>query len=209
MIVPLGTLPARFNLPRMTKVVHIGGHFGEECDDYFANGVDTVTFFEPSLPSFLEMHKRHGGRAGVTLVHTALGPYNGSTFMHVETVNGGQSSSLLPAKEHKRLYPQIVFHLRERVTVMRLDDWMGPDETCDFIAIDVQGYELEVFKGAERALNSVYAVSAEINKEELYEGCARVGDLDAFLGQRGFKRALTEWCGAEGAWGEAIYVRQG
>jgi FkbM family methyltransferase len=204
MIIPLRELGTRCGHP-LTRVLHIGGHYGEECDEYFEQGAELVTFVEPSFTSFAEMHKRIGAREHVVLFHTALGAHNSFGSMYVETANGGQSSSLLRAKVHATQYPQITFDVREFVTVMRCDDLL-PAWGVDFIAIDVQGYELEVFKGATETLKSIRAISAEINREELYEGCALVGEVDAFLGERGFDRIATEWCGI--SWGEAIYTRR-
>ncbi len=207
MILPLRALAAKYSLPPMTRVLHVGGHWGEEFEDYRANDVRRITWVEPSLPSFIEMHRRIGMRGGTRLFHCALGAFNGYAMMHVETANAGQSSSLLKAKVHATQYPQITFDSQELVTVMRADDLFARDaESFDFIAIDVQGYELEVFKGAEETLKSVQAISAEINREELYEGCALVGEVDAWLGARGFDRVETEWCGE--TWGEAIFVRR-
>jgi FkbM family methyltransferase len=209
MILPLRALAAKYSLPPLTNVLHIGGHYGEECDEYFAEGAANVVFFEPSSTSYAEMCRRIGDRPNVRLVNYALGATATLARLHVETANAGQSSSLLRAKVHATQYPQITFDSSEMVHVLPLDaldvlrkEW-GP---WDFIAIDVQGYELEVFKGAEETLRHVQAISAEINREELYEGCALVGEVDAWLGARGFDRVETEWCG--GTWGEGIYVRR-
>jgi FkbM family methyltransferase len=207
-ILPLRALAAKYSLPPMTRVLHIGGHYGEECDEYFREGAASAVFFEPSTSSFQEMARRIGERPGVCLVHAALGNYNGTGVLLVETANAGQSSSLLKAKVHATQYPQITFDSTESITVIRLDNWQGLSHfgPWDLLAIDVQGYELEVFKGAEETLKSVQAISAEINREELYEGCALVGEVDAWLAARGFDRVETEWCG--GGWGEAIFVRR-
>ena len=73
------------------------------------------------------------------------------------------------------------------------------------IVIDVQGYELEVFKGSSNYLNSVDYIMTEVNREELYKGCARVEDLDSFLSDYNFKRVETTWDGI--SWGDALYVK--
>lgn len=58
----------------------------------------------------------------------------------------------------------------------------------DFIKIDVQGYELEVLKGADRLLcESVAAVYSEAQMVPLYEGAALYSDIDQFLRRRGFE----------------------
>jgi hypothetical protein len=46
----------------------------------------------------------------------------------------------------------------------------------------------------------------EVNRAELYKGCARIEDLDMFLSQYGFERVETTWDG--GTWGDAFYVKR-
>lgn len=206
MIIPLLQVASKYGLAPMKRLLHIGGHYGEEFEDYRANGVEYQTWVEPAFESFLEMRSRIGGKAMTRLLHVALGANNGIALMYVERDNAGQSSSLLAPKLHATQYPTIRFtDERELVPVMRADD-LFRGEVFDFIAIDVQGYELEVFKGAIDTLQHVRTISAEINREELYEGCALVDEVDEWLGVLGFDRVETEWCG--GTWGEGIYVRR-
>lgn len=204
MIIPLLEVAGKYNLPPLTRIAHVGGHYGEEYDDYIANGAERIVFFEPVLSSFLEMQRRLADKPKVELVHAACGAANGHTTMYIETANAGQSSSILEAKLHATQYPQITFDGREEVAVMRFDDWAN-GAVFDFMSIDVQGYELQVLMGAGEALYRIQALNIEINREELYKGCARVEEIDELLMQFGFKRVETEWCG--GTWGEGIYVR--
>jgi hypothetical protein len=74
---------------------------------------------------------------------------------------------------------------------------------CNVLMMDVQGYELEVLKGARETLGSIDHVFTEINRAELYEGCPMAEDLDLFLAGFGFFRAETDWAG--GTWGDAYY----
>jgi hypothetical protein len=73
------------------------------------------------------------------------------------------------------------------------------------INIDVQGYELEVFKGAVKTLEIIDIIYAEINLEELYKDCVLVDELDAFLRKFGFIRILTQL--AHKSWGDALYLK--
>jgi hypothetical protein len=75
----------------------------------------------------------------------------------------------------------------------------------DLLAMDTQGYELEVLKGATETLKSVKVVYTEVSNVPLYEGSALVDDIDEFLQPYGFKRVRTDWVG--GTWGDAVYVR--
>ena len=71
--------------------------------------------------------------------------------------------------------------------------------------MDVQGYELEVLKGAAELLADIDYIHAEINRVELYEGCVMVSDLDMFL--QDFVRVNTEWWPGQD-WGDAFYIRR-
>jgi FkbM family methyltransferase len=216
MIISLRQIAAKYSLEPMTRVLHVGGHYGEELQEYITEGAKQVALFEPSSTSFDEMAKRvvsmqsSGASQGVSIfcLRTALGNRCGHATLNVETANAGQSSSLLKAKVHATQYPGITFDSTEDVEICTLDQCGAIDamRPFDFLAIDVQGYELEVFKGGVQTLKGIRAISAEINREELYEGCALVGEVDAFLAAQGFDRVETEWCG--GTWGEGIYVRR-
>jgi FkbM family methyltransferase len=62
----------------------------------------------------------------------------------------------------------------------------------EFLKIDVQGYELEVLKGAERVLSSVDVILTEVNHTELFKGVPLSAELIAWIAQRGF--ALHDIC---------------
>jgi hypothetical protein len=75
------------------------------------------------------------------------------------------------------------------VPVVALDAWVADAgvETVDFLKLDLQGYELEAMKGADRLLREcVRAVYSEAQLVELYEGAAQFSDLDLFLRARSF-----------------------
>jgi hypothetical protein len=142
----------------------------------------------------------------------ALGPENGHVTMSVENhpENKGMSSSCLRQKLHTKMSPDVVFD-RELVVPQRtldsvLHEVILPGASFDFLCMDVQGYELEVLRGAERTLTGVRAIVTEINLAELYEGCVQVGELDRHLGERGFDRVETHM--AHRWWGDACYLRR-
>ena len=72
--------------------------------------------------------------------------------------------------------------------------------------MDVQGYELEVLKGAKKTLESVDYVYCEVNRDEVYENNAYVEELDEFLKEYNMIRVMTSWEGQ--IWGDALYVRE-
>jgi hypothetical protein len=126
--------------------------------------------------------------------------------MNVEEANNGMSSSILKPKLHLEQYPWITFNDKVMVEIDKLDNYIGESENYNFINIDVQGYELEVFKGGSNFLNHVDYIMTEVNNSELYENCAKVKELDDYLSTYDFERVETTWDGV--TWGDALYIKK-
>jgi hypothetical protein len=111
---------------------------------------------------------------------------------------------------HLTQFPNIRFEDIAIVEMVRLDDWskkMNIDiSDYNLLVLDVQGYELEVLKGAEKTLENINVIVTEILREELYEGCVMYQELEAFLNQRGFQMTQSNWVG--GSYGDAIFIKQ-
>ena len=160
-------------------------------------------FFEPLKKNF-EVLKSN--ISNFPIFNLALGNETGQIKMFTESKNNGQSSSILKPKIHLNQYPHIVFDGEEVVEIIKLDDFDYDKEKFNFINIDVQGYELEVFKGAKKVLESIQYILSEVNNAEVYENCVNVSELDVFLGEFGFERVETNWEG--GTWGDAFYIKR-
>jgi len=202
MLLDLEKLKEKYNL-NIKGVLHIGAHFGQEFSTYERMGIKNTMFFEP-LPHTFEMLKKNIGDKAI-LVNTALGNTIGEIQMNVEFANQGQSSSILEPSIHLKQYPHIVFEDKIDVKITKLDTFIEYHEKYNFINVDVQGYELEVFKGAEKYLEHIDYIMAEVNRDEVYKGCPRVEELDKYLGNYGFRRVETTWDG--GTWGDGFYIK--
>ena len=196
-------------------VIHIGAHYGNELYLYLKHEIKNVLMFEPQEKAFKQLRFNISQinpsyDARIDIEKTALGNFKGEVEMFVEKENMGMSSSILKPEFVSIQYPHITFKDKEQVKIDTLDNYLN-DATkiardYDFINIDVQGYELEVFKGASRTLEKVNHIITEVNREELYKGCVKVDELDSFLGEFGFKRELTDWEGQ--TWGDAFYLKR-
>jgi hypothetical protein len=71
----------------------------------------------------------------------------------------------------------------------------------------VQGAELQAIKGMGDLVLAVDAIYSEVNKEELYEGCAVIHEIDEYLKKFNFERVATRWVLGKG-WGDALYVNK-
>lgn len=203
MLLDLQNLKEKYNLD-IKGVIHIGAHVGQEFKTYQIMGIKNVMFFEPLKNTFNRLKENVGDKA--ILVNTALGNIEGEVEMFTETINGGQSSSVLEPDYHLVQHPTIQFNGKEKVKITKLDNFIEENSKYNFINIDVQGYELEVFKGGSEFLNSIDYVMTEVNRAELYKGCAKIEELDQFLKTYGFSRVETTWAG--GTWGDAFYIKK-
>jgi FkbM family methyltransferase len=192
-------------LPR--GVVHVGAHEGQELPVYLAMGFGRVLLVEANPAVFARLASAVGAAPGVELAAYALCDREGTVDLRVTSFD--QSSSLLALKRHREVYPEIEESEVVAVPARTLDGLLeerGAAADFNLLVLDVQGAELLVLQGAERTLAGLDAVVSEINFEELYEGCALAGELDAFLAARGFARAATS-CYHHPSWGDAFYRR--
>ena len=195
----------KYNLD-ISGIIHIGAHYGSEVRDYINHGIQEIVLFEPLSKNFeiLERNCRDTN-ANIEAYNVALGSQVGTSTMYLSD-NDAQSSSILKPKKHIEEMPWIHFNGTEEVEVHTLDSY--DLNGYNFINIDVQGYELEVFKGSLKTLEKIDYIYSEVNKAELYEGCAQMDELDNFLGEYGFKRVETYWPETWYNWGDAFYIKE-
>ena len=146
-----------------------------------------VHAFEP-LPMHIEKFQQMTkGLAGVRIHEIGLGSCPTRTTMKVTDFS--DASSLLPLTETGKQQ----WHLQQvaeiPVQIERLDDWVSSNNlpSPDLIKMDVQGFELEVLRGAERCLTQAKWVLLEASFKSFYKGQCRFDQLVAFLASAGFQ----------------------
>jgi FkbM family methyltransferase len=204
MLLDLINLKEKYNLD-IKGVIHIGAHFGQEYETYEKLNIDKIIFFEPHPKSFSVLYNKLNNKKNIKLINCALGNQEGTIDMNIELANNGQSNSLLIPKKHLEQYPHIKFIDKIKVEINKLDNFLTEDFQYNFINIDVQGYELEVFKGSQKTLTHIDYIMTEINRDEVYENCVQINELDEYLNNLGFIRVETSWAG--GTWGDAFYIK--
>jgi FkbM family methyltransferase len=203
MILELEDLVKKYNM-NVSGVIHIGAHYGEEVSNYVNLGIDDIVLFEPLKENF-EVLKNNVSElnANITGYCVALGNKNQNVNMFLSS-NNLESSSVLKPKIHLNLHPEVVFSGEELVEMKRLDDFLF--ENYNFINLDVQGYEMEVLKGAEKTLKNIDYLYCEVNRNEVYEGNAYIEEIDNYLSNYNMRRVETSWW-YDGPWGDALYIK--
>lgn len=204
MVFDLKQLIKKYNM-NINNIIHVGGHHGQEIKLYKdINPQCRIEIFEPHPRTYEILKNNIKDFSDVVSHNVALGPEESIMTMYVENANQGQSNSLLRPKHHTAQYPHIRFNSTIDVPVKTLDSF-SLDDSFNFISIDVQGFELEVLKGATNTLQHINYLIAEINNTELYENCCMVNELDDFLAHYNLKRVETDWEG--GTWGDGFYIK--
>lgn len=186
-------------------IIQIGAHKGGEFE-LLKQLSSNILMFEPQKNIFDELLKTLDNDPNVVAENFALGSSAKKEKMYKEHVNGGQSSSIMQPALHMVQYPGIVFDDFEEIEVKTLDSYFE-DKTFKYnvILLDVQGYELEVLKGAKETLKKIDYILCEVNRAELYKNCPMVEEIDSYLSEYGFQRTVTNWVGY--TWGDAFYSK--
>ena len=73
----------------------------------------------------------------------------------------------------------------EEIDTVRLDD-VATIEKIDWLKIDIQGGELNVFKNAEKLLKNTLVIQTEVNFIQLYENQPLFAEIDQWMRENGF-----------------------
>lgn len=208
MFIKLPSLIDKYGL-KIKGIIHGGAHKGQEVTDYISCGVNRIILIEPCEKAFSYLEDKFSDDKRIDLFNVALGASECKAIMNVEEANDGQSNSILVPKQHLDDFPNIQFVDIEYVFVKRLDDLHFDKKKYNFINFDLQGYELEALKGAEKTLKHIDYCYLEVNRSEMYKNNAMIGHIDNYLSDYGFRRAETFWCqgGKRGSWGDAFYIK--
>ena len=115
---------------------------------------------------------------GAQLEFAVLGPEDGAEVVFHVMESG---SSVLPENSP--------VDRREEARLTQRLDTLFPENRPDFIKLDVQGYELEVLKGASALLADAQAVLMEVALIEINKNAPLMTEVVGFMRERGFEVA--------------------
>lgn len=193
MFIEFDDLVQKYNV-NIRGIIHVGGHLGEEIASY-KKYTKNIHMFEPIKECFDQIPN------DINKYNFALGEKEEYLFFNLATNN--QSSSFLKPKEHLKEHPWVHFNKKVIIKVKTLDSCSI--ENCNFLNLDVQGYEMKVLLGSEKTLQYIDYIYTEVNTKELYENCVLQNDLETWLSTKGYKK-LWEFSTTHG-WGDAFYSR--
>lgn len=171
-------------------LLDVGANVGQ-----YARWIRRVAFqgrlvsFEPQRQAFRQLARHAALDPRWECRCLALGEREGMVEMHVAADQ--ISSSFFNAGRLQLQLDQNARQVRTEVAQMaRLDriwsEYVRPDETV-YLKLDVEGYELNVLRGAEAVLNEVKIIEAELSLAEMFTGAPLLPEVVDFLAERGFR----------------------
>lgn len=200
MLIDFRELFPRYKI-RPKGVLHVGANVGEEAPVYLELGIQKQIWIEANPDIYRKLLVNIANNPQAKAFNFAAGDEEKETVLHISN-NGSQSSSILELGTHKIVHPDVHYVGDVTVDMKRLDSLDLED--CDFLNIDVQGFELHVLRGLGEKIRQFKWAYLEVNQAELYKHCALIEDIDFYLGGYGFARKETRWAGNTN-WGDALY----
>lgn len=189
-------------------IFDVGANIGQTTTlikEYFPHA--TVHSFEPSPASFKILRANHSDRPGLNLWNLGVGA-DDSVLTFNENQDPQLSSFLRPAE----MCCGDTKHTTE-VQVVSLDKFCEDHSIprIDILKLDTQGYELQVFKGAERMMQErrIGLIYFELIVTEHYVGQPHYWELLKFMDEHEFELAsfyFPHFQGDRVSWTNLLYV---
>lgn len=189
-------------------ILDIGGGIGASVNIF--NKLlpkNRIIVFEPIFENYSTIVSKFADFSNIEAHNVAVGDKNSKEQINV--AKRITSSSLFPiaADSESTYYNEMSLGQNriESIEIVKLDDFLEKT-TCEvgIIKIDVQGYELNVLKGAVEVLKRTKTIVLEVNNHEAYVGSPKYFEIDLFLREHEFslydiipsvldKGKLKEW----------------
>lgn len=167
-------------------IIDVGAHIGQtakQLKSWFPKG--SIECFEPSPSSYIKLQVNTKSEPDINCHNLALGKSSGflelierdhsdmNSFLEVDSQGWGQ------------------FLNKTSVEVITLDQFFSEKEISNvsILKLDTQGYDLEVLKGANSALEEkrIELIYTEVNFAPIYKGQAEFDEIYKFLREKSYR----------------------
>jgi FkbM family methyltransferase len=172
---------------RIGVVLDVGANDGSYAAVLRTHGFrGRIVSFEPQAAAYENLKRRAHGDPSWECRQVAVGAAAGVVTLNISE-NSSSSSLLEMDRRHVAAAPTSRYVSKEQATMISLDEsqLLEPGERA-LLKADVQGFELEVFRGSERTFERVELVEVELSLVPLYGGAPLFPEVHEHLRERGF-----------------------
>lgn len=199
-------------------VIHVGGHKGEEYEEYKKNGFEKIIFIEANPSLCEEMQDKFKSDPNVSVYNYIISDKNEVLDFHIhESNNGVQSSSVLKMDQLEKIVTSMYTSKTIKVQSVTLETLFEKEDISitdyNVVVSDVQGLDFWVLKGLGKIIKFIEAIIVEVQCIPLYEKFISEEEIDNYLVTQGFEREFTiyhELYKGDNrfpAWGEALFIK--
>jgi FkbM family methyltransferase len=180
------------------NILDVGGHHAEFYKAFIENNIDFSSYmiFEPFPESFEIINKIEDSR--LKKFNLGVGENKSSMTFNVSEWETSNTFSEVDVNTFKNKLKKVIYKTDPYITkldvqVDSLDNLcLKLEKTFDVLKIDVEGFELNVLKGANLLLSSnlIRYIVIEIQKEGSYIDYSPV-EIEKYLDNQGFKLEKT------------------
>ncbi|WP_426094218.1 FkbM family methyltransferase [Flavobacterium sp. DSR2-3-3] len=176
-------------VPELTTIIDVGansGQFTKVATHLYPHA--QIHTFEPLPDLYSIIEKKFSSNPNINTYNIALGNEDGTILFNKNKF--GHTSSILEINEENIHFTRKDNVLEQiRVQIKKLDSIaLFTDKThLSLLKLDVQGYELEVLKGADQTLKAIDYIIIEANLEELYSSQPSFTVMNNYLQMKGFE----------------------
>jgi FkbM family methyltransferase len=151
------------------------GDFANLCLNIWSE--TKVACFEALEPKVEQLNLLASREKSITVFPTLLGAKSQNNV----PLNLAETASSVLNEQVEQSFSVQICQMRTIDEVVA-EDFYGV--APDFLKIDVQGYELEVLKGAEKTLPQIQVILAEINFLDIHQNVPLLADIVTWLNER-------------------------
>lgn len=170
-------------------LIDVGGASGV-VSKMFSSALEKslIHSFEPISDSFNLLSESVKGITNIKIYNSALGSED--TEIEINVASRITSSSLyeINTRIGDPYFAENLKHSRsEKIKIKKLDDFFSSKDKISMIKLDVQGFELEVLKGASETLQNTHYILTEVMNHDFYRGAPLYFEIDAFVREHNFE----------------------
>jgi FkbM family methyltransferase len=152
------------------------GDFARQCKKVWPS--TRIACFEPQSSILSELHQ-------CALEHSQIDVYEillGAEDNHRVVLNEAETASSIFLEKAGPRHPKATYEMRTMKSIIESETHQAPD----LLKLDVQGYELEVLKGASTCLDEINVLLIELNLIDIHEDVPLMDEVVGWLAERGW-----------------------